>query len=303
MGSKHTQSIFVLASILFGLSGSGWAAEKLPIITDISPSRAVQGDTLTVSGLNLTDTDKLTKIRIDEKTITEVRIVNAKKLEVTLPKRDEKVEESDAGEYPRTIQVVVSEPGVMNLKESNKFKVIQLTWDTMKQFKVWFPLSVFVVGIIVISFFAERSIFKSETGELSLSKIQMAVWTFVFGLFYVLLASIWGEFLDITEGMFWLMGISATTAVGAKAIAVKNAVPASGGNPSKLLSDYDKTTKTYRLSLHRCQIAIWSLIVLSIFIINTIDKMHLAEIPGNLLVLMGISGGTYLGFNYPKTNA
>jgi hypothetical protein len=56
----------------------------------------------------------------------------------------------------------------------------------------------------------------------------------------------------------------------------------------------------YVLSLHRCQIALWSAVVVLMFLVQLFDSMHLPEIPNNLLVLMGISGGTYLGFNFPK---
>lgn len=114
----------------------------------------------------------------------------------------------------------------------------------------------------------DASVFRSETGQLSLSKIQMGMWTFIFGLAYVVLAAVWKEFLDITDGMFWLMGISSTTAVGAKAIVLKNKESLDPDKPSTLLSDYDRKSGTYRLSLHRCQIALWTLIILVIYVIR-----------------------------------
>lgn len=70
--------------------------------------------------------------------------------------------------------------------------------------------------------------------------------------------------------------------------------------PSKLLHDWNKESKKYSLSLHRCQIALWTLIVLGLYLVELYNTMHLPEIPEKLLVLMGISGGAYLGFNYPK---
>ena len=167
--------------------------------------------------------------------------------------------------------------------------------------------------------------------------------------------------------MFWLMGISSATAVGAKAIVLKNKIDPDAPFPSTLLMDYDPNVATfkitdsslkklgskevtrnvlekleslkkkeymgeekflsillteiartdfdeykkkllvhnvcqsgYRLSLHRCQIALWTLVVLVIYLINYFGTMCLPVIPDKLLVLMGVSGGTYLGFNYPK---
>ena len=70
--------------------------------------------------------------------------------------------------------------------------------------------------------------------------------------------------------------------------------------PSHLLSDWDAGSDTYRLSLHRCQIALWTAIVMVIYISRVVGGINLPDIPENLLILMGISGGTYLGFNYPQ---
>ncbi len=37
-----------------------------------------------------------------------------------------------------------------------------------------------------------------------------------------------------------------------------------------------------------------------IYISRVVGGINLPDIPENLLILMGISGGTYLGFNYPQ---
>ena len=143
----------------------------------------------------------------------------------------------------------------------------------------------------------------SETKQWSLSKIQMALWTVIFSFSYVVLSSIREDFMDITDGMFWLMGISSTTAVGAKAIVIANEGRAGQNNPSRLLSDFDKNYGTnggYRLSLHRCQMALWTVIVAAMFVVGVVTTMHLPDIPNQLLLLMGISGSAYLGFNYPS---
>jgi hypothetical protein len=199
-----------------------------------------------------------------------------------------------AGEYERSVVVFVGE------QQSASHTLTQLTWGVILKLRVLVALILYLAIVSAIVFSVNASVFRSETGQLSLSKIQMGMWTFIFGLAYVILAAIWKEFLDITDGMFWLMGISSTTAVGAKAIVLKNKESLDPDKPSALLSDYDKKSSTYRLSLHRCQIALWTLIILVIYVINLLNTMHFPDIPDKLLVLMGISGGTYLSFNYPK---
>ena len=106
--------------------------------------------------------------------------------------------------------------------------------------------------------------------------------------------------MDITNGMFWLMGISSATAVGAKAIALRDQGKPKPANPSKLLSDWsgDSCNGEYRPSLHRCQMALWTVVVATMFVVGVVTTMHLPDIPDQLLLLMGISGGTYLGFKY-----
>jgi hypothetical protein len=175
-----------------------------------------------------------------------------------------------------------------------------MSWNVVLEPHVLIALILYLVLIALIVFGVKATVFRSKTGQLSLSKIQMGIWTFVFGLAYVLVAAIKKEFIEITPGMFWMMGISSATAVGAKAIVLKNFDSIDRDHPSTLLKDWNEDKKEYELSLHRCQISIWTLIVLVIYVTKLISTMELPDIPNNLLVLMGISGGAYLGCNYPK---
>ena len=330
--------------------------EGTPEILSVTPGKIARGQIITISGKNLFKGDAITTVKIDGVKAQYVKLDSAEKIEVRIdkdPKPEAKIKERE-GEYNRTVTVMVGE------QESNPYTFTQLTWKATLQPHVVFVLILYlaVVGCIVLG--GDASAFKSKTGQLSLSKIQMGLWTFFFGLTYVVLAAIRREFLDITDGMFWLMGISSATAVGAKAIVLKNKIDPDAPFPSTLLMDYDPNVATfkitdsslkklgskevtrnvlekleslkkkeymgeekflsillteiartdfdeykkkllvhnvcqsgYRLSLHRCQIALWTLVVLVIYLINYFGTMCLP-------VLMGVSGGTYLGFNYPK---
>lgn len=353
----------------------------------ISPKAVVSGDSLIISGI-LGTTIKNVRIdktgtpfdRIlltDEKTKSDVSFVETTSSGTTVGKAVQVVFDKPSDD--KNVQwtaYVETEKGWY----SGGFN--QYSWSRVME-SSFLPIIIIIVLFVFFKKYGSM-VFKSKTGEWSLSKIQMAGWTLIFGISYVVLSSFWGHFLDITEGMFWLMGISATTAAGAMAIAVRNqGIPtraqqiawevvknarlvgntsASAGEiqkaadtvisnaelvnkiianddlmkvitaqrsviddpsrtqgdrsvaaleiaeavvevappPSKLLRDWDKDKMDYVISLHRSQIALWTLIVMMFYMKELFTTLHIPEIPNNLIVLMGISGGTYLGFKFPS---
>lgn len=54
------------------------------------------------------------------------------------------------------------------------------------------------------------------------------------------------------------------------------------------------------ISLHRFQMAIWTVVLGIIFVANVFNSLAMPELSGTLLALMGISGGTYIGFKFPE---
>jgi len=63
---------------------------------------------------------------------------------------------------------------------------------------------------------------------------------------------------------------------------------------SDILSDDDG------VSFHRFQIFAWTIALIFIFIAETYNTLSMPEFSGTLLALMGISGGTYIGFKLPE---
>jgi hypothetical protein len=53
------------------------------------------------------------------------------------------------------------------------------------------------------------------------------------------------------------------------------------------------------VSFHRFQISIWTIVLIAIFIGRVVDTLTMPTFDANLLALMGISGGTYIGFKLP----
>ncbi|MEE8076161.1 MAG: IPT/TIG domain-containing protein [Candidatus Binatia bacterium] len=260
-------------------------------ILSISPQVITRGGRIRITGTGFSKDGKGMTVEIDGKETGIVKVKSENQIEVLV----NTTSEGNAPEAERSVVVV------LDGRKSRPEQFLQVTsWRVIYKPRVWVSAAVYLVLVALIVISVKGSVFKSKTGQLSLSKIQMGLWTFVFGLSYVLLVAIYKEFLDVTDGMFWLMGVSSATAVGAKAIVLKNKIDPKNLNPSGLFSDYNETTQSYALSLHRCQIAIWTLIVVIIYVIDLINTMHLPDIPDRLVVLMGISGGTYLGFNFPK---
>jgi len=284
-----------IAVLLVTIAAAADDAPKQPLIQRIVPSLIARGDTITIEGQNLVSGAARTRVRVGSDWEKNVEVKADGKVEVKVNSCVEAECQRGQGEYSRDVVVTVGD------LESNTYTIRQLSWCVLFTKRVALSFAAFVIVIAAVLLQAQSTALKSETNQWSLSKIQMALWTLIFGLSYILLSAAWKEFLDLSQGMFWLMGISATTAVGAKAIVLKNLDKLDPYHPSKLLKDWDKNLGAYRLSLHRCQIALWTVIVASIFVIRVIDTMHLPEIPDQLLLLMGVSGGAYLGFNYPKT--
>jgi len=63
---------------------------------------------------------------------------------------------------------------------------------------------------------------------------------------------------------------------------------------SDVLSDDDG------VSFHRLQIFAWTMILILIFVVSVYDVLSMPDFDTTLLALMGISGGTYIGFKLPN---
>jgi hypothetical protein len=55
------------------------------------------------------------------------------------------------------------------------------------------------------------------------------------------------------------------------------------------------------ISFHRLQIAIWTIVLGIIFVVSVYNVLSMPTFSDTLLGLMGISGGTYIGFKIPET--
>ncbi|GEM_PF-2934823 len=267
-------------------------------IAGVDPMTVVAGDGIVLRGAGFALEPWRTQVTVDGKGISNqfVRIVSSTEIHLEVIDYETRGAEKARGETERTVVVWVDG------QPSNPATFTQLDWTIVAQPRVFISVIVYVLLVLGSLVFMGGGVFQSATGNLSLSKIQMGLWVLVFSFSYVLLASIWGDFIPITPGMLWLLGISSATAVAAKAIAVKNDPnPKPRNRASRVCSEIHPTLGTYRCEIHRCQVLLWTLIVLVIYVMKMISTLHLPDIPHVLLILMGVGSGAYLGFKYPKT--
>jgi len=57
------------------------------------------------------------------------------------------------------------------------------------------------------------------------------------------------------------------------------------------------------VSFHRLQVMIWTLVLSVIFVVSVYQRLDMPDFDNQLLALMGISNGTYLGFKLPEKTA
>jgi hypothetical protein len=145
----------------------------------------------------------------------------------------------------------------------------------------------------------------THLGPYSLARTQMAFWFFLVISAFVLIWMIIGDTDTITQGVLVLIGISAGTALGATAIDSSKRkttpAPAVGAESKGFLNDI--LSDGTGVSFHRFQIVVWTIVLGFIFSRRVLNHLAMPEFGTNLLTLMGISSGTYLGLKLPEQYA
>jgi hypothetical protein len=156
----------------------------------------------------------------------------------------------------------------------------------------------------------------------SLSRFQMAFWSFLIIAAYLFIWIITKELDTITGSVLALLGIGSATALGAKLIDTgKATAAAAAGNdggeqpqpaaappppPKGTVSKgflHDVLSDAAGISLYRFQLFAWTWVLGIIFIASVYHGLQMPQFNPTLLGLMGISSGTYLGFKVPESRA
>ncbi len=139
----------------------------------------------------------------------------------------------------------------------------------------------------------------SDGTPYSLSQAQLAFWSLIISISYIYIYATTQNIPEFPVKVLWLLGISITTTGGAKIID-NNKKPE---NYKYLKSKgfwVDIFSDNYGINIHRFQMIIWTLIMGVIFVITVIKEQKMIEFHDQLLMLMGISSGAYLGLKIPE---
>ena len=206
-------------------------------------------------------------------------------------------------EYPVTFSVGTAKEILSNKSVECKLELVKNDW-----YRVWILWIVTaVVGLLVIVI-SRRSELLKETNPIadsvfSLARTQIAWWTVVvLGSFFHLYFYT-DELVDLSNSTMVLLGASAGTMISAKMIdsykdyshLVNQPKIKSRGFILDILSD-----GVEGVSVHRFQFVIWTLALTLVFLRGVIRELAMPEFPENLLILMGISNGTYLLLKLPE---
>ena len=170
----------------------------------------------------------------------------------------------------------------------------------------------------------------------SLAQVQMAWWLVLVVCAYVFLFLITGDINTFSAQALTLMGIGTGIALGATMIEQNKtnttlkqfqdtlstiaSLESQGAADATLAplrtkrdllarqlasTDFfnDILTDVDGVSLHRFQLLIWTLVLGCIFCVEVYRNLALPEFDATMLALLGISGGTYLGFKVPEQPA
>jgi len=167
----------------------------------------------------------------------------------------------------------------------------------------------------------------------SLAQTQMAWWFVLVLAVYIFLFLITGEVNTLTSQALTLMGIGVGTALGAAMVentktdpvqkefqdtlAAITQMEAASPQPPELAAAHQKRDRLANqlasksffedtlmdangMSLHRFQLMAWTVVIGLIFCFEVYQNLTLPPFDTTILALIGISGGTYLGFKIPE---
>jgi hypothetical protein len=179
-------------------------------------------------------------------------------------------------------------------------------------------LGVLWVILGIASSFNLKKLVCGADNTLSTSKFQFVVWTVVIVFSYIVMFAYHGKvsnfaLLNFPTNVLIVMGLSATTAVAAKGIAVNAAatqakaqgVAITPGLPIRLPGDIESLAGLFQADdgtpdLGKVQLMVWTFVGIAVYITLLHHKLAshdrtLPEIDSALMALMGLGHGAYLG--------
>lgn len=137
---------------------------------------------------------------------------------------------------------------------------------------------------------------------LSMARLQMSIWFFIIIGSFVFLWSTTGSLAGINNTALILMGISGGTSMFAAIVSEKKQwdvtkrAPPSTSKSAFTNWFIDILSSDEGMTIHRFQIFAWTLVLAVVFVSGVMAEYAMPVFSNELLGLMGISSGVYLGF-------
>ncbi|MCF7787019.1 MAG: hypothetical protein K9N47_12915 [Prosthecobacter sp.] len=137
---------------------------------------------------------------------------------------------------------------------------------------------------------------------LSLARLQMSIWFFIIIGSFVFLWSTTGSLAGVNNTALILMGISGGTSMFAAIISEKREWDAKQREPenasNRVVMNWfiDILSSDEGMTIHRFQMFAWTLVLAVVFVNGVLSDYAMPLFSNELLGLMGISSGVYIGF-------
>lgn len=179
--------------------------------------------------------------------------------------------------------------------------IIQGTWYVVGIILIAALLGILVWLSIKSSLLRDGGSLAPERRPYSLARTQFAIWLLLISSAYIFLWISTGELPVLTNSSLILLGISGGTSVVAKMIDNTQSLHVSPDRRSQhFLIDILSDEKG--ISIHRLQMLVFTLVIGLIFCHDVLVIFEMPDFDTNLLLLMGISSGTYAGFKVTENN-
>lgn len=181
--------------------------------------------------------------------------------------------------------------------------------DTKAFTIVLFNPTILIIGcililILLITFFhlnyrspiiKDESPLEQKVKPYSLSRTQLAWWSIIILASFIFLICVTDELYTITGSAVILLTISAATSAAGKIIDNNDINTPGDRHQDKKSSGFfmDILSDDHGVSIHRFQSVAFNIVIGLYFLYEVIMHLHMPEIDGSLLTLMGISSGTY----------
>ncbi len=137
-----------------------------------------------------------------------------------------------------------------------------------------------------------------EGKSYSLAYLQMLLWFILVMSGYLFVWLVRNELPSIPTNLLTLMGIGTATAVGKRMIPGSNTTANENMHAKSMMEQL--LSQAQNLSVHRFQMLASTAVIAVIYVVLLVQQRSFPDLDSTLLVLMGISNGTYLGFKFKE---